>query len=364
MVVSIVIFSIIFSAFVVSLINLITAPVLRQTQLLSNNKKLVSVLIPARNEEKNISDCIEKILMQDYPSIEIIVLNDQSRDRTAEVLNRYNHNIKIVNGQPLPDNWLGKNWACEQLASKAKGDYFLFVDADVKLEKGAVTAAVSELEKSYSGLLTIFPTQKIKSPGEWLIVPLMNWLLLSFLALIAVYFSKNKRFVAANGQFMLWEKDIYFAVGRHEAVKTAVVEDMEFAKLVKKQGSKLRTLLGGSLIFCRMYSNLKESVAGFSKNFYPGFNLPPLLFLFIISALLLSFFFVFIILFYSSMLFWISAGLIILSRIFVSVISGQNILLNILLHPLQMLFMFYVGIISLFKTHSNKVVWKERLITK
>jgi cellulose synthase/poly-beta-1,6-N-acetylglucosamine synthase-like glycosyltransferase len=126
------------------------------------------------------------------------------------------------------------------LAQEAKGEYLLFLDADVELTSNVISSAVYELEKSSVTLLSIFPTQIIKSFGEHLIVPLMNWLLLTFLPLRFVYSSSSKAFVAANGQFMLWRKDDYFKIGGHETIKNKVVEDMELARLAKQNKLKLK----------------------------------------------------------------------------------------------------------------------------
>jgi chlorobactene glucosyltransferase len=199
---------------------LFTAPELKNISKHSDDQKLVSVLIPARNEEKNIEKCIKGVLSQDYQNKEIIVLDDCSTDKTYQIAFAFSDkNIKVITGAPLPQNWLGKNWACNQLAQEANGEYLLFIDADVELKPEVISSAVFELEKSNAALISIFPTQIIKSFGEHFIVPLMNWLLLTFLPLKLVYASSSKSFVAANGQFMLWRKSDYFKLGKHQVVK-------------------------------------------------------------------------------------------------------------------------------------------------
>lgn len=357
-IISVLIISIIF---LISFINLISAPRLTLKQNFSMRQELVSILIPARNEEKNITDCINKCLDQSYPNKEIIVLNDNSTDSTKELLQKFSNHIKIIDGAELPEGWLGKNWACHQLSLQAKGKYFLFIDADVRLNEKAVEAAINEINLSETGMLSVFPTQQIKSFSEWLIVPLMNWLLLGLLPLALVYKSKHKSFVAANGQFMLWRKDTYHSIGGHSAVKAKIVEDMEFARLCKLNGIKIKTLLGNELVFCRMYSNLGEAMNGFSKNFFPGFNINS--FSFLIFVLLISIASVYP--FFAWNNFANSSILLIevvLSRIFISLISKQNILINIFLHPVQMIFVLVVGFISVYKTHNKKLEWKERKI--
>lgn len=347
--------------FLVSLINLLTAPVIKGKSYSGNHQKLVSILIPARNEEKNISDCVSSCLKQTYANKEIIVLDDNSADRTNELLKKFSDKIQIINGADLPDGWLGKNWACYQLSQEANGEYLLFIDADVRLNEKAVESAINEINFSEAGMLSVFPTQIINSFSEWLVVPLMNWLLLGFLPLILVYKSGNKSFAAANGQFILWRKNIYDLIGGHSAVKSKVVEDMEFVRICKSNGTKVKTLLGGDLIYCRMYSNLKEAVNGFSKNFFTGFNVNGFIFLLWISLITFAFLMPFII--------WaepknslLLIALIFLSRVFISIKSRQNVFANILLHPVQMMIVFIVGIISVYKTYFRKLEWKQRKI--
>lgn len=343
--------------FIVSLVNFFSAPVLEVKSTSQNN--LVSILIPARNEERNIEACLVSCLTQTYANKEFIVLDDNSTDRTLQVLDGYSDRIKIINGKKLPEGWIGKNWACYQLAQYANGDYLLFLDADVRLNNHAIESAIEEVAQTNAGLISVFPTQIIKTFSEWLIVPLMNWILLGFLPLTLVYKSKNKSFVAANGQFMLWRKDVYNKLGGHSSVNDKYVEDMEFARNCKLNGIKIKTLLGGNLIYCRMYSNLKDAINGFAKNFFPGFNTNAINFLFFVSVIAsasLIPFFIWDNFTYSV----ISILMIILSRFFISSISKQDILLNILLHPIQMISLILVGIISVYKTSLGKLEWKER----
>ena len=235
-----IIFLLIFISVLISTIvvvyNYFTAPILKDNSEKLDQADLVSVLIPARNEENNIANCLNNILQQDYENFEIFVLDDQSTDRTKEIVKSFSQKhscVFYVDGEPLPPNWTGKNWACHQLSKKAKGKYLLFVDADVELAKNALSSALKILFAKQVKMLSVFPTQKIKTLGEWLIVPLMNWLLLSFLPLKQVYASANISLIAANGQFMLWERETYFDIGGHKQVANAVVEDMELARKTK-----------------------------------------------------------------------------------------------------------------------------------
>lgn len=346
----------------ISVYNLFTAPVMKSRTNTAENGALVSVLVPARNEEKNILKCLNGILNQDYKNIEVIVLDDNSTDNTHEIVKSINSQIiKLIKGIELPADWLGKNWACHQLAQNANGSYLLFMDADVEIMPSVVSSAVLEIQESNASLISIFPTQIIKSIGEHLIVPLMNWLLLTFLPLKFVYSLNNKAFVAANGQFMFWNKDDYFKIGGHEVVKDKVVEDMELARLIKNTKLKVKTLLGGDLVYCKMYDAFKEAYNGFQKNFYSGFTVSPAFFLLIISFLLLVFISP-IFMIQNNFIAILPILLVIISRVSVSIKSKQNWFLHLLLHPLQMLFMFWIGIVSVIKFKKNSLVWKDRKI--
>ena len=341
--------------------NYITAPVVKNSKTQIDESELISVLIPARNEEKNIDSCLNSILAQDYKNLEVLVLDDQSTDRTKEIVNSFSEkhkNIFCFDGEPLPQEWTGKNWACHQLSLKAKGKYLLFVDADVELASNAICSTLKILLDTKTKMLSVFPTQRIKSLGEWLIVPLMNWLLLSFLPLRQVYTSRKNSFIAANGQFILWERETYFSIGGHMQVANSVVEDMELARRTKQQ-NKIITLLGGKIIFCRMYSSFANAFKGFSKNFYPGFNLNPIIFIGFILVLFFLFAVSSVFAFADSN-YLVVVVLIVLSRIMISQMSYQNLFLNAFLHPIQMIMMLIVGLNSVASTKLGYAAWKGR----
>lgn len=241
----------------------------------SATKLSVSVLIPARNEENTIITLLESLLNQDYEHFDILVLDDQSIDSTFEILSRYQEKyptIKIYKGEELKEGWLGKNYACYQLSQKTQSDILLFLDADVILEKNAISSALHHLEKNKIALLSVFPTQYTVSRIEKIVVPLMHDILLGFLPLSLVRRVQFESIAAANGQFMMYRKKVYHKVQPHEACKAIVIEDIASIRLVKKSGFKADVLLGGNSIFCRMYRSKQEALSGFSKNLYAGFG--------------------------------------------------------------------------------------------
>lgn len=352
---------VILTTFFVSLINLLLNQSLKPINL-SNNKPFVSVLIPVRNEEKNIPNLLNSLLLQDYQNIEILVLDDNSTDNTYQVIHDYSikyNNIVTIKGKPLPDGWLGKNWACHQLSNFAKGDLYMFVDSDVFLKSSAISSLLSYFYKYRLDALSVFPTQIMKSFGEKLVVPLMNWILLSLLPLFLIRKSKFNSFIAANGQLFMFSKEIYRRIGGHEAVKSNPVEDMELAKNVKKNGFKIATLLGSELVKCNMYSGFVSSIYGFSKNFYKGFNIPWLIFIFFVFSISLVNILPFLLIF-MSIYFLLPVLLIIFNRIILSYLSKQDIFTNIILHIPQFIVFLFIGILSVYKTKLGKNVWKGR----
>jgi glycosyltransferase involved in cell wall biosynthesis len=347
---------------IIVLYNFITAPVLKVSSGAKDDNFLVSVLIPARNEEENIKICLAGIINQTYKNIEVIVLDDESEDKTysyASEAAARDKRIRVVKGNPLPDNFTGKNWACHQLSLLAAGSYLLFIDADVKLKPDSIRSAINETELSKLELLSVFPSQIIHSVGEWLLVPLMNWLLLTFLPLKLIHSSRSSSFAAANGQFMLFNRKTYQKAGGHKILSNTITEDIEFVRLFKMKGYSVKTYLGGDLVYCRMYKNFGDSLRGFSKNFYPGLKLNPLYFI-SLNIFIVIFFNVSLVLIFINDVFILLAILILLQRMLISIKSRQNPIINVLLHPLQMTMLLIVGLISLRLSKKRKRIWKGR----
>lgn len=233
----------------------------------------VSILIPARNEAAVIGQTLEGLLRQTYPFTELLVLDDNSTDDTAVLIQQaaqQDRRVRLLNGQPLPHGWLGKNWACHQLAQAAVGDLLIFTDADVGWQPSALAALVAQIEQEQAALLSIWPTQRTLTWGERLVVPLMALAILGYLPLTAVHYLPWSVFAAANGQCMAFRRGAYETIGGHAAVGDNVLEDVTLARLVKKAGLRLRLSDGAGLITCRMYHSWPEVRDGFAKNILAG----------------------------------------------------------------------------------------------
>ncbi|MER3446332.1 MAG: hypothetical protein C4291_05545 [Candidatus Dadabacteria bacterium] len=232
----------------------------------------VSIIVPMRNEERNVERCIGSLINQDYPNYEIIAVDDMSTDNTPHILeglSAKHPNIQVVKGSPTPQGWVGKNHALWQGVQRAKGDWLLFVDADTYLEPYALRSALSYAEEHKADMLSIFPFQELGSFWECIIQPII-------FAAIASSFphrrinSPEYKEAAANGQFILIRHDVYRAVGGHEAIRDKIVEDFALAKLIKGNGYRLWVARGRNLIRTRMYMNLKEIWEGWTKNIFLG----------------------------------------------------------------------------------------------
>lgn len=350
-----------FVFFTITIYNMFTAPRIKNLETIKIKEEKISILVPARNEERNICKLIKSVEEQSYKNYELIILDDNSTDSTffiTEEISKRNKKIKVIKGKELPDGWLGKNWACYQLSELASGELYLFLDADVTLEKFALTNALNRFHKFNLDMLTVFPTQIISSFGELFVVPLMNWLLLTFLPLKFVYSLKSKTFIAANGQFILISKEAYNNIGTHSEFRNKVVEDMEIVHKLKEQTKKVMVCVGNNSIKTKMYRSFPESINGFSKNFFPGFKTSKIVFFFLISLFLILFLApLFLSIWYPYYL--IIVAMILLERVIVSIISRENIIYSILLHPAQMIIMFIVGFISVSKKGKT---WKGRII--
>lgn len=346
----------------VAFVNYISFAYLPKTTSLEQ-EPLVSILVPARNEENNIGTLLEQLSVLDYSKFEIIVCNDHSTDNTESVLKKWatqNPTIKIINGEELPKGWLGKNYACHQLSQVATGDILLFLDADVRVGKDLLNRSISHFQKHKLQLLSIFPKQIMESSGEKISVPLMNWILLSLLPLSLIKKSKNIAFSAANGQFMMFNASTYKTIKPHEVCKSDSVEDIAIIRLFKQKKRACDTRLGDNDMSCRMYIGLNDAIEGFTKNIFQFFgNSIVITILFWLITTVAPF----VIYFYMGLR-WLIAyvfGTLII-RFFVSLASQQSMAQNLLLAIPQHIVCLLIIIKGLINYKQKKLIWKGRNI--
>ncbi|MEX2600258.1 MAG: glycosyltransferase [Balneolaceae bacterium] len=348
---------------------------------------LLSVCIPARNEEHTIETIIRSTCTQDDPRFEVLVLDDRSTDNTPDLLqtlgNEYNRKLRVLQGKPLPEGWMGKPWACRQLSREARGELLLFLDADTSLMPGSLQRIRAGLRSESIDMLTVWPEQILKTFWEQAVIPLVYYALVTLLPAgygrrsprwIPAPFRKktNHWFAVACGQCIAVPKKLYEQFGGHNAVRDQVVEDVALAKAARKSGLRIGMFSGIGTVRCRMYRSAVELTEGLRKNFLAGFygSIP----LFLVAGLLHLV--VFILPFLalplslaitnSSWLFLSSASitLILLQRLMLALWFRWNPL-HALSHPLGVLWFQRLGIISLLdRLKGRNVTWKGRPVNR
>ncbi|WP_345628966.1 glycosyltransferase family 2 protein [Rugosimonospora acidiphila] len=235
---------------------------------------LVSVLLPVRDEAHRVRPCLQALLAQEsVPRLEILVLDDGSTDGTAEAVRALaDDRVRLLTGATPPPGWLGKPYACHQLAAAARGDVLVFVDADVVLGPTAVAAAVGLLDGF--DLVCPYPRMVAASPGERLVQPLLQWLWLTFLPLRAMERSARPSLAAAGGQFLVARRAGYERAGGHAAVRGAVLEDVELARAVKRSGGRIALADGSEIASCRMYTSWSGVRDGYAKSLWASLGSP------------------------------------------------------------------------------------------
>lgn len=330
----------------------------------SMGDELVSVLIPVRNEESNIGNLLDDLTKQNYTNIEIIVVNDDSTDNTRKIVlekSAINNKIKLIDTNLTDNDWLGKNNACYQGASSAKGKYLLFLDADVRLGKEVIKSLLGYLQKSRSVFLSVFPKQIILNKGVASVVPVMNHILLSLLPLFFVRYSRFSSMAAANGQLMLFDTEIYRAFEPHKKFRKEKVEDIHIARFLKKKKFRIACLTGNDDLSCKMYDNYEDALEGFTKNviaFFGNSYVTAIIFWLISFGGIISVVTVL-------PLWWtlVYILMIIATRIFISSTSRQSIAENILLHFVQLYNLGLLIIHSINHKINKNYQWKGRIIT-
>ncbi|MCX6140246.1 MAG: glycosyltransferase family 2 protein [Candidatus Kapabacteria bacterium] len=250
----------------------------------------VSILVPARNEERCIEACVRSVCEQSYDKTDVYVLNDGSTDQTAPILDRlrkeFGH-LHVINGAPLPEDWVGKSWACHQLSEVAKGEILIFTDADTVHQTDMVSRSLLFIEQNDVAFFSLIPYQELGTMGENIVIPMIHFLYFAYLPNDLILHNRSVSIAAANGQFMCFTRPGYDKVGGHRSVKGSLVEDVFLAKATKRAGLRIALVDGTDVVSCRMYTSASEVTKGFSKNFFPAtnYNLPlTVLFLFHLTS--------------------------------------------------------------------------------
>ena len=247
----------------------------------------VSVLIPARNEEANIETCLESLQKQVYSNFEILVLDDNSSDNTANIVERIaaeDKRIQLIRGEALPEGWAGKPFACYQLAKKASGSWLLFVDADTTHTPHMLRGVLALALKLNPSLLSGFPRQLATSLPQKVAIPVLYFVILSWLPLWWLQRSAKPRPSLAIGQFLLFPREEYWRIGGHKAVSSRILEDVWLGIEVNRHGGRHLAIDLSPVVSTNMYHGLGAMWEGFIKWVYSVAVLSPMALVALIAA--------------------------------------------------------------------------------
>ena len=362
----------------------------RRTSTAPANPALVSILVPARNEEPRLPRCLDSLLAQTYPNFEIVVLDDNSTDGTSRVALERGFSTdagaarRLLSGAALPPGWTGKGWACHQLAQAARGEYLLFTDADTHHAPDCLATAITHAIEERADLLAAWPRQITLTWSERLVIPLIGLLILGFMPHLFIWLPQRFPALAkriprqwlwglggANGQFLLFRRAAYDTIGGHEAVRDHLVEDVALARRITQRirdGMRLINCDGSQIVSCRMYENLAGVWEGFTKNLRAAFDNRVAVFLGFGLMQLVCFVLPFAMAGAPGWLgpWWkmavLEVALIYLIRIILTLRLGTS-WLSCVLHPVAQLFALTIGLNSWRLSRGKGVRWKGRTYT-
>lgn len=320
----------------------------------------ISVLIPARNEERGIERAVRSVFKAGTPIHELIVYDDGSTDQTPQILTALQAEfpkLRVEKGIGLPPGWVGKPHACHRLAGFAQGELLVFLDADVEVLPGGLDRLLGLFAEKKAELVTAVPRQITKTFTERLVLPLLHLTYASWLPTPLVWLTHDPRFLAANGQVLAVRRETYDAIGGFEAVRTEVVDDMAFCRLAKKARRRVVFADGHHIAQCRMYTSARGVWEGFSKNLYEGVGAHPVGLLGVIFLYTMTFILPYILLAISPI--W--------PALFAPALAGllANLAIRILLtirhhHPPEGILLHPVAVVVLLAIAVNSWRWHQK----
>ena len=330
----------------------------------------ISILIPARNEEKNIGPAVRAALASEGADVEVVVLDDHSTDRTASIVREIaetDPRLRLESAPELPSGWCGKQHACARLAEHASHELILFVDADVVMDPRAPARLASFLRSRKAGLVSAFPHQETGTFLEKLLIPLIEFILLGYLPIQMGRWFRSPGFGAGCGQVFLADRSAYQKVGGHTVIKESLHDGVKLPRAFRRAGFQTDICSGHGLVRCRMYQNAEEVWSGLLKNAHegignPGAILPFTIFLiggsvapFVLAALYPSL----------GIAWWLGLLPLFLAMVprTVNMLRFRQSALGWLLHPISVILFLVIQWQALFRLLAGKKpTWKGRAV--
>jgi chlorobactene glucosyltransferase len=336
---------------------------------------LISILVPARNEEANIGVCLESLRQQDYPNFEILVLDDSSTDGTADIVARIaseDNRVRLLRGRPLPPGWAGKTFACHQLAQEARGSWLLFTDADTVHAPAMLRRVLGVALISRAALISGFPYQRTTSIWQKTAMPILFYfMLLCWMPFWWLQRSRCRMPSVAIGQFLFFSAEEYRSIGGHEAVKSRIVEDVWLGIEVSRHKYRQLTLDLSSLVSCQMYREFGSMWDGITRWLYTVASLSAVSLVGMIAVVLLLFLAPFLWLAYGlllaqpafawEVLVMLQVAIVFLARFLAGRRFSQS-KTSIILHPIGVAFLLLVSFYASYQYLTGAgVKWKGRV---
>jgi len=323
----------------------------------------VSILIPARNEEANLPYCLDSVLKQGETVLEILVYDDHSTDGSANVISQFaerDRRVRAVAPVPLESGWLGKNFACSRLALEAKGKWLLFIDADARLSHDAAASMVEEARLRRLKFLSCWPGLEMGGFWERALMPMLNFVVLSLFPAPLSLILDRPSLGLAHGACLMIERESYFSIGGHAAVRDRIFEDGSLARLWREQGERGLCLDGQDIVRVRMYESLGGIWSGFQKNFFPAFRRESSFYAFIAFHFLVFLLPCLLLIAEPSPAAALAAGTVFAARALLA-IRFRHPAWSVLLHPVGELILISVGVSSWLRIKSGRGVdWRGR----
>lgn len=249
----------------------------RSPRFESDDPPLVTAIIPAKDEESTLADCLESVRAQSYPNLEILVVDDRSSDRTAEIAETIaarDPRVRVISIDHLPAGWTGKTHALQIAADQARGDWFWFLDADTRHSPDNLSIVMEYARANDAALASLLPEMRCETFWESVVQPLAGVVLIQSFPLFWVN-DDRKNLAFANGQYILIQREAYESVGGHHAVRDRFVEDIGLAERVKRLGLPIRVAVAQGIGSTRMYASLDQLVRGWSRILYDALGRNP-----------------------------------------------------------------------------------------